>query len=83
MTHALTVRLFGAFRELGNEVTVSVAHGASVKEVKKKLEELLGPRAALVRRSALGDESRILSDDATIEKDATLALLPPVCGGMG
>lgn len=83
------VLLFGGFRKFGNgrEVEFSINPGSKVSDLRKMLAlELsrLTPELsseALIRDSAIANESRILSDHESIERPSTLAILPPVCGG--
>lgn len=85
----LTIHLFGAFRPYsdGQPMVVEVLQGVCVAEVKDHLKAVLRKiqpsfdRDALVDESALADDAQILSENAVLECDAELAILPPVCGG--
>ncbi|RYZ63433.1 MAG: hypothetical protein EOP05_23590 [Proteobacteria bacterium] len=85
------VRLFGAFRNLGqSEVTLTLPK-ATVTTVEMKT--LLATHfsaspqtsnfnaSSLVEKSALANDSSVLGDDELIQPGARLALLPPVSGG--
>lgn len=77
----LTVRLFGAFRAVGNEpVTLTLPRGATITEARRALKSALGNNP-LIDDSALADETQILPENAVFERDTELAILPPVCGG--
>lgn len=80
-TVTLTLRLFGALREHGESVTVTVPKGASVAQVKAALHASLAAPEPLIDDSALADEREVLPESAIFAQDAELAILPPVCGG--
>lgn len=85
----LTVKLFGAFRPYSKDgpLVLEVAQGVSCAEVKNYLKVALKKtwpefdKQALVDESALADEMQVLSEDAKIDRNTALAILPPVCGG--
>ncbi len=87
----LRVRLFGAFRQWapGGEVKLAAPAGATAAEVRRLLGAALQKggagqgAAALLERSALANENRLLGEDWTVPsaKAVDLAVLPPVCGG--
>lgn len=78
----LSIQLFGAFREYGDNVSVTLQTGAGIEDVKKALADKLGENAStLIDDSALADEQHVLTGNAVFDKDARLAILPPVCGG--
>ena len=85
----LTISLFGAFRAFaaGAPFIIEVQHGATLIQARQALKQALKQRHpdfsndALVDESALADEKEILSESATFTHDASLAILPPVCGG--
>lgn len=88
---ALRVRLFGALRQWApeGELTLSSPAGAGAAEVRRLLGEAMVARGAaaecraLLERSALADESRLLGVGWTVPAIGceVLAVLPPVCGG--
>jgi molybdopterin converting factor small subunit len=85
------VRLFGAFRNLGqSEVTVSLpASSVTATEMKTILAQHFGAThregsfnaSALVSKSALANDSAVLGDQDIVAAGSKLALLPPVSGG--
>lgn len=77
----VTLRLFGAFREHGEQLHLSLPAGSTVSAVKSALARQLPQEAALIADSALADDSSVLAEDAPLSAHATLAILPPVCGG--
>lgn len=77
----ITLRLFGAFREHGQTVVLTLPKGASAAEVKAALGKAIPADPALIADSALADDSTILPGDAVFDADTALAILPPVCGG--
>lgn len=77
----LTVQLFGALREHGAQIELAVPKGAGPIELRAALAEALAIDPALLAISALANEDEVLDESATFERDGTLAVLPPVCGG--
>lgn len=85
----VTVRLFGAFRNKvpSDEVQFNLPGASNLSEVRSAfLTELTKcnpdfTSAELIKHSAFADDSKILNETSRIEKDCTLAILPPVCGG--
>lgn len=87
----LRVKLFGAFRQWapGGEVTLTAPAGATSAQVRRLIGAALaqvgaGPAgAALLERSALANEKRLLGEEWTVPpaKAVDVAVLPPVCGG--
>ena len=78
----ITMRLFGAFRKYGENVTFTAPSGCTATTVKEKLAEVLKlADKNLIRDSALANDNEIISSDAVLTKDSSLAILPPVCGG--
>lgn len=77
----LTVNLFGAFRAWGSKpILLTLPHGANLAEARRALKAALNNHP-LLDDSALADEKQVLPEDAVFERDAELAVLPPVCGG--
>lgn len=93
-SHAVRVRLFGAFRDIhpSGELMMTVEQGTLVGALKTHLKEhLVGlegmklPESELdqlISDSVLADETRVLSDDERwTGAQPCLVVLPPVCGG--
>jgi hypothetical protein len=88
---AIRVRLFGQFRQWspGGAVTLAAPAGASAAEVRRLLADELDRAGAkdgggaLLARSALADDRRLIGEGWTVPgtQALDLALLPPVCGG--
>jgi molybdopterin converting factor small subunit len=92
MTIRVTIELFGAFRQFTTQdaLELSLEPGTDLSKLKKALEgalQSLSPQASqesiqsLLEASAFADEKAILSENLSLERDTTLAVLPPVCGG--
>jgi molybdopterin converting factor small subunit len=82
----VTIRLFGAFRDLAAqpEIAVEVPPGAKIADLRLALGRALGggERAlSLLSVSAIADAREILDESAALADGASLAVLPPVCGG--
>ncbi len=85
----LTISMFGAFRAFSGRgpFVIEVPHGATLTQVRLAVKQELKQHNAefsnyaLVDESALADEKAILHEDAIFTCNATLAILPPVCGG--
>ena len=81
-TIAITMRLFGAFRNYGPSVEFPVPSGSTIADIKDALAKVLGVSAKnLVADSAIADTQTILPGDYVVSADAKLSILPPVCGG--
>jgi molybdopterin converting factor small subunit len=78
----VSIRLFGAFRKYGEVVILEAPAGVGIDELKELLSSWIGGMEAhLVADSVFANEKEVLAAGAVIEKDANLAVLPPVCGG--
>lgn len=88
-TREITVRLFGACRDLSttNPLRLQVPTQATVTEVKKIIADQVGfstpvsfDSTALIEKSALANSQRVLTGQEVIT-DSEFSILPPVCGG--
>jgi hypothetical protein len=85
----IQIKLYGSFKSYSKEGTLSlsVPQDAKMDEIKKILGLQLAklrPQSqaeALVTRSVLADDSRILKASDSLENRKFLAILPPVSGG--
>lgn len=78
----IKIRLFGAFRKYGEELSFTVPAEGGLSAVRQKLESLVSANdKALIKISAFANDERILDEKDSITQDARLAILPPVCGG--
>lgn len=81
-TITVNVQLFGAFRKYGEMAVLEAPAGVRVNELKELLSRWIGGMEAhLVADSVFANEKEVLAAGTAIEKDANLAVLPPVCGG--
>jgi molybdopterin converting factor small subunit len=81
-TITISIRLFGAFRKYGEVAVLEAPAGVGLEELKELLSKWIGgAEAPLVADSVFANEKEVLAAGAVIEKDANLAVLPPVCGG--
>ncbi len=81
-TVTITMRLYGAFRKYQDSITLSVPAGSEVTAVKEAVGRALGLQARdLVMDSVIANDTAILPPGFTIDTDASLSILPPVCGG--
>ena len=81
-TITVSIRLFGAFRKYGEVAVLEAPTGVGIDELKDLLSNWIGGmEAPLVADSVFANEKEVLAAGAVIEKDANLAVLPPVCGG--
>ena len=74
----LEIKLYGAFRKFGDSVNIIIPKGSDMEQVKTALSKGLGEQ---VNDSALANDNMILPKSYLFEQDATLSILPPVCGG--
>lgn len=84
----MTLRLFGAFRNLQAEPNYEFNGVAStVGELKAALAREFTAKnasfdaAGLLAKSAVANDTQVLADHDLVSPDARLALLPPVSGG--
>ncbi|MCE9508693.1 MAG: MoaD/ThiS family protein [Alphaproteobacteria bacterium] len=78
----ITMRLFGAFRKYGENVSFAVPAGCTAAAVKEKLAEVLKlSDKKLLMDSVLANDNEIIDSGAVLSEDSHLAILPPVCGG--
>jgi len=78
----ITIRLFGAFRKYGDVLELDMPSGSSIADIKSRLAEKLDTNdATLVADSAIANDNEIINSGTVFDADATLAILPPVCGG--
>ncbi len=73
---------YGAFKKLGNDLTLQIPKESSIKDLKDLLAKTsLKEDTSLLESSALSNNEEILQDSYIIKADETISLLPPVCGG--
>ncbi len=78
----INIKLFGAFREFGEAVMLSVPIGSSAVDVKEALAQTLDQKNhSLVEVSVLANDNAILQESEVFNVDTELSILPPVCGG--
>lgn len=77
-----TIKYFGAFRKLGENITLSIEQGSSIFQIKQSLIKELGDQhKALIGNSVLANNTDILPEAFIVRDDIKLSILPPVCGG--
>lgn len=74
----IQIQFYGAFRKFGASQSITLASGSTATQVKQALSKTLG---ALVHDSVLANDNTVLPNSYVFEEDATLSILPPVCGG--
>ncbi len=74
------VKYYGAFRKFGDDIEFSVPKESSIADIKAVIQDKLNAKS-LVQSSVISNEDSILQDDYILNDDATLSILPPVCGG--
>lgn len=78
----IRIKLFGAFRRYGADITLTLPAGSSVTDIKAALaQQLEVPEKTLVADAVLANDTTILPDAYIFNKTCQLAILPPVCGG--
>lgn len=79
----VTVKMFAAARDLvaSPEVTLEVADGATVGELRSLLTEKYPAAAPLIERSMLAVDARYANDNDRIAATQEIACIPPVSGG--
>ena len=77
----IKLQLFGAFRPFGEELILSLPDGAVVSDIRASLASAIEANQGLIDSSRFATETEVLSDDATLEDGAVIAIIPPVAGG--
>ena len=77
----ITLQLFGAYRSFGSRLTLDVADGARVADLRPALKQAIAVKEGLVDSSRFATEEALLADDAPLCDGAVLAVIPPVSGG--
>jgi molybdopterin converting factor subunit 1 len=79
----VTVRLFARARDLAgaDAVTVDLAAGATVADLRRRLAAEAPALAGLLPRCAVAVGQEFAGDSTTLADGAEVALLPPVSGG--
>jgi len=78
----LTVHCYAALREAaGARVELELPAGSTAGELKRAVAEQLPDHAALVERSAVAVNRRLVGPTETVGPEDEIALLPPVSGG--
>jgi len=85
MTRQIDVQLFGAFRQYGNgaaALPVTVSEPATVGALREAFAARLDDNNArsLLEASVFATDEAMLQDADPLP-DATISVLPPVCGG--
>jgi len=83
---ALSVRLFGAFRQFGEDSSVNlvVPPAACIADLRQALQNHFGDNdnaLALLEASAFATDQAILQEDDQLPPGEQLSIIPPVCGG--
>lgn len=83
----ITLQLFGAFREFGESLTLSVPQNALVADARKALANKLKKidanpsKIGLISISRFATETRILSEKDMLQDGAVITIIAPVSGG--
>jgi molybdopterin converting factor subunit 1 len=79
----IRVRFFARAKDLAEEdwLTLEVAAGATVGDLRRRLAQEKPRLAGLLERSAVAVQGEFADDTFTLPQGAEIALLPPVRGG--
>ncbi len=78
----IDIAFYGAFRRMGNGITLSVPPGSTITQIKQAMVATLGEaQRVLIEESVLAGDADILPDGYVVQDDVRLSVLPPVCGG--
>ncbi len=83
----ITLKLFGAFRNYGNEIILSLPEKSTVADVRQVLSNILKGKktnlnvAELIAHSRFSTDTALLEENTLVRENTSLALLPPVSGG--
>ncbi len=78
----VSIEVFGAFRSQFPEtpLRIQLHRGSSTTDLRNAVRARVTDRA-LLDASVFATESHILDENAVLDRDARIAILPPVCGG--
>lgn len=83
----ITIECFGAFRNFGDEIPVTLSGDLTVADLPdalfdalKKLDDSFDNKD-LIARSRFASDTEILSETAPLTQNMRLAIIPPVSGG--
>lgn len=91
----IEIRLFGALKKFAEAglLLLDVPQTCSIREIRELLKHRLSSefpgvfkgelvdKAAFANEAGVFGEARVLGSDEQVAQTASLALLPPVCGG--
>lgn len=83
----IEIKMFGPFRALGDDVSLTMPSGSHVADIRPAMETYINKNEGDVRLvktlpvSRFSTEKKVLSDTDPLSKDLTLYILPPVAGG--
>jgi len=79
----VTVKLFGAFRVLGEILELDVPSNANISQIRAAMMEPAATAELLptLEVSRFANEREVLAETAPCEPGDVLAILPPVSGG--
>lgn len=76
------MKFFGAFRQYGDDCSLTVPAGSNTETVKMVLaKEMDNIDPKLIKAAALANQNTILTTTDELDADCELSILPPVCGG--
>lgn len=80
----VTIRMFGAFRALGECRVLDMPPGSTLRDARAVFADTLpvdSDLAGLLEQSRFADEKSVLSEAAHLSDGQELAIIPPVSGG--
>lgn len=79
----IRVKLFAAARELAgsNEIVVELRDGATIAELRDELTARVPTLGRIMPHSLWAIGAEYVNDDAALNENADVALIPPVSGG--
>lgn len=83
----ITIQTFGAFRQFGRNIGITLVDNACVADIREPLALALAEQEAKFDIAGLIDSSRfatdveILDEDTLLTEAALITILPPVSGG--
>jgi len=83
----ITIECFGAFRNFGDEVSVTLHGDITVSDLRGHFYDALQKidtnfdNKNLLERSRFATDTEVLADNAPLTKSMRLAIIPPVSGG--
>ena len=77
----ITIEFFGAFREYGDNLTISLPNNATIQDIRPLIKGKINAPANLLEASRFATATAILPEDYALTNGDIITIIPPVAGG--